>query len=511
MKKIFYSIIAAAGIMVTATGCEKYLDVNENPNGPQSVSPNLYLASMESNLALGVQYDSRFLGKYVQNFVSNSAGDTWDRHGYQAASDNSGQQWRSVYWKMGINLQDMINLSLAQERWDLAGIGYALKAWGWQSLTDYHGEIIIKQAFDPKRDVFDYDTQEFAYSEVRRLCDSAMVLLNRTDGAISADYAAKGDLMYKGDRSKWIKFVNGLLALNAHHLSNKSSYDPAKVIEYVDKALASNADDASVPFNGKVNDDTNFFGPLRNNLGTFRQSNFILSLLNGSVFGGVTDPRLALMLSSSPDGAYYGLNPNAGYGTLTTNQRPNTLWGTAAATTVGAGKYLFNNDVRFPLMTYSQLQFIKAEAAFLKNDKATALDAYKKGIDSHIDFVNQYTSVAANQIKAADKSTFLGKTAIVPTDANSLTLKMILLQKYIAQFGWGFTETWCDLRRYHYDSNVFTGFTLPASLFPDNNAKPAYRFRPRYNSEYVWNAAALKVFGGLDLDYHTKEMWFSQQ
>ena len=92
-----------------------------------------------------------------------------------------------------------------------------------------------------------------------------------------------------------------------------------------------------------------------------------------------------------------------------------------------------------------------------------------------------------------------------------------MLQKYIALWGWGFFETWVDLRRYHYldldtetGLQVYKGFALPATLAPENNGKPVYRVRPRYNSEYIWNIDELRRLGGLNADYHTYETWFSQ-
>jgi hypothetical protein len=45
----------------------------------------------------------------------------------------------------------------------------------------------------------------------------------------------------------------------------------------------------------------------------------------------------------------------------------------------------------------------------------------------------------------------------------------------------------------------------------DNGGKSVQRLRPRYNSEYVWNRESLDRIGGNNPDYHTKEMWFSQQ
>jgi hypothetical protein len=95
-----------------------------------------------------------------------------------------------------------------------------------------------------------------------------------------------------------------------------------------------------------------------------------------------------------------------------------------------------------------------------------------------------------------------------------------MLQKYISLYGWGMNETWTDMRRYHYTdiepgttSQVYADFTLPTGIdmFVDNKGKPVYRARPRYNSEYLYNVAELTRIGAMELDYHTKEQWFSQK
>jgi hypothetical protein len=91
-----------------------------------------------------------------------------------------------------------------------------------------------------------------------------------------------------------------------------------------------------------------------------------------------------------------------------------------------------------------------------------------------------------------------------------------MLQKYIALFGIGIGEVWTDMRRYHYTDmengqQIYADFVLPSGndLHPNNLGKPVYRVFPRYNSETVWNAEALKAIGADRDDYHTKEMWFS--
>ena len=160
MKKIHFLIIVFA--VIASAGCKKYLDVNNNPNGPSSADPALYLASIESQQALGVQFDARALATIVQNWANSSTGNTFapfEQHGYIKGSDNSGDLWRNVYWKGGQNTVDVKRLATEQKKWDILGAMLAIEAWGWQNLTDYHGEIILKEAYDPTRNTFDYDTQ----------------------------------------------------------------------------------------------------------------------------------------------------------------------------------------------------------------------------------------------------------------------------------------------------------------------------------------------------------------
>ena len=517
--------ILLVGAVTLASACSDYLDVNTNPNAPQAVSANLYLAPMLHWMVTSPQFDGRHVGHYTQEWISTSTAVspalTWGRMGYDPASDNGAQQWRDVYWSLGQNLIDMNTKAEAEQRWDLLAVGLILKAWGWQVLTDLHGEIVIKEAIDQTKTVFTYDTQDFAYQEVKRLLDSAIVLLARNDGAVDATYLARGDKIYNGDRAKWTKLAHGMLALNLNHYSNKSTYAPAQVIAEVNLSFASNADDALMPYPGTSADnaDRNFIGPTRQNVQLYRQTNFVLNLMNGNQFGGVDDPRRTRMLSPSPDGGYRGLDPNiAGFGTLTAAQQPNNFFGYVGSAGPGLpSRYLFADKSRVPLMTYAQLQFVKAEAALKMGDQATALAAYRNGISFHIDFVNARNlddNQTPTQISAADKATFLASPAIVPP---VLTLSHIMSQKYIAQWGWGHNELWMDMRRYHYTdidpvsgTQVFRGFAPPTTLYTDNAGKIVQRIRPRYNSEYVWNRAALEVIGALALDYHTVPLWITQ-
>lgn len=524
MKPLRIGTLAA--LMLVSASCKDFLDVNDNPNAPQVVSANLYLAPMLHWMTTSPQYDGRFVGRYTQQWAlafGSTSLTTWDRMGYDPSSDNGAQQWRDVYWTLGQNLVDMMNKAEAEQRWDLLGVGYVLKAWGWQVTTDLHGEIIVKEAIDQSKFSFNYDTQEYAYTEILRLLDKAIELLQKSDGAVDATYLGRTDKIYNGDRTKWLKLAYGMKALALNHYSNKASYKPVEVIANVDKSLASNADDPLLTYPGTQNDDINFWGRTRGNIQTnttgYRQTQFVVNLMNGTYTGGVVDPRMSRMLAPSPDGLYRGLDVNViGMGALTAAQQPMNFHGYVGTGGLQQkGRYIFDDKAKLAVMTYAQLQFIKAEAAYRMGDKATALAAYRNGISSHIDWVNARNNdngQTPTQISAAEKAAYLAAPSINPTSPAGLTLTHIMTQKYIALWGWGHNEIWMDMRRYHYTdidpasgTQVYPGFQAPTNLYPDNGGKLVQRIRPRYNSEYVWNRAGLEAIGGLALDFHTKPLW----
>ena len=537
--------------MATFNSCKKYLDVNSDPDTPQFPDVSSVFPTQLAAIPRGLQYDSRYVGRYIQNWLSlntaNTANVNFDVMGYTAASDANGDIWRQVYFGLGKNLNYIIDEGLKKQQWDYVGSAYALKAMMFQYCTDYHGEIIFTEAFNENQAAFKFNDQETVYKGIDSLCKLALQYLNNTSYNPSATKLGKGDYIYNGGVDKWIKFTNGLLARNFHRVTNKAIYKPDSVIYYCDRSLATIDDDFLIPFDASKNDDTNFYGTYRDNLTSFRQSNFIVSLMDGSILSGMPataanaanrDPRMKHLLTASQDttngnGGFRGVDPGVGdLNTLT--KRVAALWGDSVYTNPSSAvfssqykRYLFGDKVIFPIMTSSEIQFMKAEAAYRKVDKATALTAYTKGINLHFDFINRGAFPRGNgvlynttPISALDRNNYLNGNT-VKRDPAKLNLSDIMLQKYIALWGWGFYETFVDLRRFHYTDTeadqvtgatvqVYKGFKIPAKLAPENLSKPVYRVRPRYNSEYIWNRNELLRIGALNIDYHTYETWFSQ-
>ncbi len=534
MKSIKYiTIIALAGFLISS--CTKKLDeAYLNPNAPVKVKPSELLPPMQYQMAINLQEDFMYMGTTAQVFAlrttfATAAGTrdiTISRHermGYFPNVDNSGNIWRMHYWNIGQNLNRMLEWAAEDNQWDYVGAGYAIQAWSWLNVTDYSGEVILDEAFNSSLLSFKYNTQDKVYDHIRNLCHLAIQNLDKP--VTGGDFAAADQWFYGGDKNKWKKFVYGILARTHAHLTNKSIYKADSVIFYCDKSLQTPDDDATYKYvGGVVNNQNNYWGRFRANNVNLRQSRYIAELMKGSygTFSGVDDPRRWYMLSTGTDGiSMLGLEATKGEVPLATTQRPVNFWGATITPSVDTARFIFRQNSDFPFMTSSEIQFMKAEAAFRQGNKPLALAAYRQGISQHFDMLLSRYNVnirPARVMTASTRDAFLANNAVVPATAASLTLSQIMQQKFIALWGYGVLEAWTDLRRFHYTDldpqtgqQVYHSFAPPSGtdLWPDNGGKWSYRVRPRFNSEYVWNIAEISVYDGHLIDYHTKEMWFS--
>lgn len=402
-----------------------------------------------------------------------------------------------------------------------------------------HDDIILREAFRPDQLVFKYDPQPDVYEHVKSLCHAALENLAKTgDGVNPTTLAASDAFGNGGDKEKWKKFVNGILARTYHRVTNKSIYKPDSVIYYCDRAMQTNAENTMLSWsNAGLPGTFSFFATRRlgpgatDNTATLshRQTRFIANLmsgLNGQFLTNTVDPRAWYIIRENANGTFKGTRPNKGTDGLVAADQPLTWWGatwsnTSSVANDANSRYVFTNSAKWPIMTASEIQFIKAEALFRKGDKVNALAAYKKGIELNFDLLRTYyeTNIpVANRITNASRDAYLTNPTIVPGSAD-LSLSHIMLQKYISMYVWGILETWVDMRRYHYtdiDPNtgrqVYNEFAPPTGtdLWPANGGGWIYRVRPRYNSEYLYNIDELNRLGAFANEYITKECWFSK-
>lgn len=548
-KHLFYILIGTALI----SGCTKKIeDAYLSPNGPTKVPIETIFPGVVGGLAYfyssagtayGVQLDDTYIGRYVQYFTTQTNAENYaEMGGVTGTSDATGAVWGAVYYGHGKNVNRIIEWGTEEEKWDYVGAAWAIRAWGWLELTNQYNDGILKEAWDETLSQFHYDTAPEFYDSCRAVCFRALSFLNRTDGNMSRENFAKGDAYFMGgDLNKWKKFVYGILArsyidLSAKHLFAANNYAYAdSAIKYADLAQTTNEENPYIlSAGGALSATNNYYGPYRANMGAYRQCSYVADLLSGrnsTAFTGVNDPRAWYRLRENNSGSFYGFLAWRGSSTpgLNSSLYPLNFWGhptynSTASPSVDTSRYLWQNTSPWPMMTASEMQFIKAEAAFKKGDKAMALAAYTKAISLDFDML---TTTYPQHIPAAQiitpivKADYLANPAIVPASGNELTLTQIMLQKYIALYVWGTHQTWIDMRKYHYEEeidpatgkSVYADFTPPSGVYliPTNNGKKVYRCKPRYNSEYLYNVPELTRIGAFAPDYITKECWFSQK
>lgn len=274
MKKLYKALmlLALAVTGVATTGCDDYLDVNKNVDAPDYVDGYLYLAGIEQEY-FGIYYDIRAAGPLTQMFGTSSYSN-FANHYYSSGSDAAGELWRMVYWNQGMNLENMIKQSEEAENWTLAGMGYAMKAFSWDMMTKYHGELPMKQAFVPGVLSHEYDYQSEIYPQIREWAYKAIECLEKEDNSSYGTKISSNDYIYGGDKAKWIKFAYAVIVRNLASLTNKNDFQEKYYQELVDcaaKAFGSNADNAQLKIAGggsaaPYSAYNNFWGVNRGNL-----------------------------------------------------------------------------------------------------------------------------------------------------------------------------------------------------------------------------------------------------
>ena len=290
---------------------------------------------------------------------------------------------------------------------------------------------------------------------------------------------------------------------------------------------------------------------------------------------GHYDPRVAVKLGTTSNPNYNAIdNPDSvkAYkyygGTFTSVSGPvgtapsyfgrNAVSAFSGTVHDGIGRWIYRDDAPYILTTCAEIKFCLAEAYWKKGDENLAFEAFKEGIKADMEFTAKYIYAGSpGKPTGGDKITrglfnslageYISGPYVEQLQASDFSLSHIMMQKWVALYPWGAPEAWVDMRKYHYDvdytgeyptngngwsatildqkwdtdpTKVYKGLYLaPAqvegrkgSYAIQNEGSPAYRIRPRYNSEYMWNLKsldALQPIPGTADNYHTSIPWFA--
>ncbi|MFD2721821.1 SusD/RagB family nutrient-binding outer membrane lipoprotein [Hymenobacter monticola] len=523
MKKLLI-LLGLALASPALTSCESFLDKNTDPNSPTETTPNFLLPSIISN-GLAIQYGSeQRVAFFTQNVAARGAG-AGGADQYFLTNANSSATFNNTYFLVGGNIPPMIKLAQDEGSPYYVGAGKIMMALILSHATDMLGDIPYREAFQGEKNFTPaYDPQEQLYGDIQQLLDEGIVEMSKPASDNKRPFyittpAISGDILYRGDVQKWIRLAWSLKARQANHLTKKGAkYEPKKVLEYASKGFLTSADDCILQFVPTVNSGTpttNYFsagaGRLNFSTSTFG-ANFI-KFLNGATYPGVVDPRLPVMATATSPGA----DPGVGGG-----PQPTT-------TPTDFYRSFYTRELGYmDVITYHELQFIKAEAAFLDGQKSVALAAYREGIRAHMAKIgvggtttplSPDVPAAIPTITTAQINTYLASSAVAQTEADLSTSaapnvpRAIMQQKYIAMFL--NPESWTDMRRYDFSPVIYPNLVFPVGANSDAGGKFPRRLLPA-TTEVQYNSANLRAqvgpdgINGLNSKFFTQKVWWDQ-
>jgi hypothetical protein len=413
MKKIQYFILSF--LLVIGSGCEEFIDVNENPNDPVDVQESLILPAAE--LTLSRNLFSGIPATMVQHFLQNMAqNQPIPQIGtYRLLPNELNDDWSSLY-TLGLNNLRILNEKAeTNSNFNYAAIAKILMALTLGTATDLWGDIPYSQALMGSENFIPvYDSQESIYQEIQRLLDNAIADI----GNNSIIKPSGDDFFYGGAMDKWQRLAYTLKARYYMHLTKAPGHTASAQADLALAALAngmtSPEDALAYSYPGGAGQENRWYRNFDLVSTSIMASTFVNSLSERS------DPRLPLMVKpAEATGLYTGRDIGTpDIGVLNTYSYPSDFYIGTDAT-----HFLFN---------YSEALFLKAEATLIKSGFVAAEPIYREGIRAHMELLD---------VDAGDITSYINTRTLT----NDNALQLIMEEKAVANFL--NMETYVDWRR----------------------------------------------------------------
>lgn len=207
--KIRYFIYVLASALMINTSCTKdFLDINDDPNKPTTAELNKVLTGAEYDVAKSFA-PGNYIGTSLPSYVFHLSSREVDNFGITASQATLGNTWQQAYAYGLKNTNAVIKAAESTDNLIYAGIGKLLKAYTFASIVDLWGDIPYKE-FDIEGNYAPaVDRGQDVYNGLFGLIDEAIGNLNNTESANLLKPAAD-DVIYKGDKAKWIRMGNTL-------------------------------------------------------------------------------------------------------------------------------------------------------------------------------------------------------------------------------------------------------------------------------------------------------------
>ncbi|HJT74002.1 MAG TPA: SusD/RagB family nutrient-binding outer membrane lipoprotein [Chitinophaga sp.] len=493
IQRLYITMIAALAVLSSCT--KNFEEINKDPIRPTTITPGVLLGQMQYRLVnTSISMAKGFTHELMQVTApreSTSGGE----HRYVITEGSGNGIWNGFYSRM-TDVEDLYRIASGLNEDNYKAISLIYKAWTYSILTDCFGDIPFSQAARASEGIVApvFDKQKDIYVQLLDYLNTANDLLNPSKALTYG-----GDMVYSANSLsggtapgivKWKKFCNSLrlrLLLRISKRNGEVNVDQqimdilSNPVKY--PVFTTITDDAIFRYPG-INP---YYNPYYNTRDLdWRQGDyytlFFMNRMNAD-----NDPRRAVWATTvkvNGVDAYTGIE--SGYPSTTVYVTDkNSSYKDALKTSPLLGV----------MMTYAELEFIKAELA---------LKGFATGSTPKQHYENGITASIA-QWGAVMPAGYLQQTGVAYNAQASAEeqLKQIILQKYYAYF---FTDcqAWFEKRRTGYPE-LPRGSGIPAeNQFPSRCIYPTYLQSLNPQNLQV----AIQALGGKDIS--TVKGWWEK-
>jgi hypothetical protein len=476
MKKVI-NIFWVSALVFSLGACseDKMDEINKNVNDPTDVTSDLIIPDLIASTAFSVVgsdlafYSSVYIehnvGVYGQSYNAEI------RASEPTSATTYNNSWNTIYRNLK-NLKIVIDKcsegGSEAGNFHTLGMAQVLTAYNLGVLTDLMGDVPWSEAiqpgiiFTPK-----LDSQESIYDVVFTLLDDAIENLGKDSefGSIEDQ-----DVLYGGDEELWSMFAYGLKARYTMRLSHKTP-DYQAVIDFADESFTEASEEAKFRYITNTKSPFNAFLADRDYFGASTSLNTKLTQRS--------DPRDTIFFQPHPDSGSEDI-------VLAPNGNPDQVQGVysiSALSTATAPTFL---------LSYHEIEFLKAEAYVRLNDPVNAAIALENAIVAALGKVNV-------GVDEDDAKTYFDD--IVEARFNSNPLTEVMVQKYLAFYEEEAVEAYNDIRRLRAmgDNVISLAHPQPAQ-FP---------LRFTYGSSDVTTNANVRNAYGNGAYVYTESVWWA--
>ncbi|MFM6984146.1 MAG: SusD/RagB family nutrient-binding outer membrane lipoprotein [Chitinophagaceae bacterium] len=444
MKKIFI-VISALTLIV---GCKKFESLNTNTKLATEVPSNFLLSSAQKNLVdvmTSSNVNTNIFRLWSQQWTQTTY---FDESRYDLVTRNIAANFWGVLYRDVLKDLDAAKTAvkndalISDESARAAQIATieVLEVYAWHVLVNTYGNVPYTDALNIDKPLPAYDDAKSIYTDLFKRLDAAVTALKASSSGFS-----KGDLIYDGDNSLWVKFASSLQMRMALCIADEDAVTAKTKFEAAAAdAFTSSADNAT--FHYLVSPpNTN---PIWVDLVQSGRKDFIASQTLVKMLDSLSDPRKTRFITKNASGNYTG-GVNGTGNSYKNNSKP--------ATTITAP------DAPSTLISYTEVEFMLAEAAARGwSVSGTAAEHYAAGVTESI------LEWGGSETEASD---YLSQSDVdyASTESGATWQEKIGNQKWLALYNHGF-DAWTEWRRLDFPVlvpadgiSVPTRFTYPVN------------------------------------------------